>query len=72
MTGLNIGAPPLEDAQKDVYLAIQVGPMQDEPAQVPSVGTRGMEPVIEPVRGFDPLGSSLEVILEDGLERVLL
>ena len=31
-----------------------------------------MEPIIEPVHGFDPLGSSLEVILEDGLERVLL
>ena len=46
--------------------------MQDEPARVPSVGTQWKASVIEPVRGFDPSGSSLEVIPEDGLDRVLL
>jgi hypothetical protein len=33
--------------------------MQDEPARVPSVGARGKEPVIEPVRGLDSSGLSL-------------
>ena len=46
--------------------------MQGEPAWVPNVGARGKEPVIEPVHGLYPLGSFLEVILEDGLERVLM
>ena len=46
--------------------------MQDEPARVPSVGARGKESIIESVHGLDPSGSSLEAILEDGLERVLL
>ena len=46
--------------------------MQGEPAWVPSVGAQGKEPVIELVHRLDPLGSFLEVILEDGLERVLM
>ena len=36
------------------------------------MGAHGKEPVIEPVRELDPSGSSLEVIPEDGFERVLL
>jgi hypothetical protein len=38
------------------------------PVRVP----KGKESVVEPVRGFDLSGSSLEVIPEDGFERVLL
>jgi hypothetical protein len=36
------------------------------------VGDQGKKPVIEPVHELDPSGSSLEVIPEDSLERVLL
>ena len=50
----------------------RVRAVQGEPARVPSVGAYGKEPVIEPVHGLDPSRSSLEIILEDGLERVLL
>ena len=46
--------------------------MQDEPAWFPSVSSQGKEPFIELVRGLDPSGLSLKVILEDDLERVLL
>jgi hypothetical protein len=72
MAGLDIGTPPLKDAQEDVSLMIHVGLVQGEPARVPSVGARGKEPIIEPVHRLDPSGSSLEVIPEDDLERVLL
>ena len=51
---------------------IQVEPMHGELARALSVGARVKEPVIELVHELDPLGSSLEVILEDGLKRVLL
>jgi hypothetical protein len=68
MASFDTGVPPSEDAQED---ASPVS-VQDEPAQVPSVGARGKEPVIESVHRLDPSGSSLKVILEDGLERVLL
>ena len=37
--GFDTGAPPLEDAQYDASLVIQVGPVQVEPAQVPNVGS---------------------------------
>ena len=46
--------------------------MQDDPARAPSLGTRGKEHVIEPVREPGPSKSSLEVIPKDGLVRVLL
>ena len=36
------------------------------------MGARGKEPIIELARGLDPSGSSLKVIMEDDLERVLL
>ena len=36
------------------------------------MGARGKEPVIEPVHGLDTSVSSLEVIPEDDLERMLL
>ena len=72
MTSFDIGALPLEDAQEDVSPVIQVGPMQGEPARVPIMGARGKEPVIELVHKLDWSRSSLGVILEDGLERVLL
>jgi hypothetical protein len=72
MASFDTGVPPSEDAQEDASPVIQAGSVQDEPAQVPSVGARGKEPVIESVHRLDPSGSSLKVILEDGLERVLL
>ena len=72
MASLNTGAPPLEDAQEDVSLVIQVEPMQAEPARVHSVGARGKELVIEPIHGLDPSRSSLGILLGDGLERLLL
>ena len=46
--------------------------MQGEPARVPSVGAQGKEPIIKPVCALGPSGSSLEVIPEDNLKRVLL
>ena len=72
MAGLDVGALLLEDAQEDVSLVIQVGPTQDEPTRFPSVGAQGKEPITEAVHEPGPLEPSLEVILEDGLERVLL
>ena len=66
------GAPPLEDAREDASLVIQTGPVQGEPARVPSVGARGKELVIEPVCELNPSGSSLEIIPKDSLKRVLL
>ena len=44
--GFDTGAPPLEDAWEYASLVIPIGPVQDEPARVPSVGARGKEPVI--------------------------
>jgi hypothetical protein len=38
MASLDTGAPPLEGAREDVYLVIPVGPVQGEPAWVPSKG----------------------------------
>ena len=72
VAGIITSAPPLEDAWEDVSPMVQTGPMQGELARVPRVGTRGKEPVFEPVHGLGPSGSSLEVILEDGLKMVLL
>jgi hypothetical protein len=42
--------------------------VQGELARSPSVGIRGKDHVIEPVRRLGPLGSSLEVLLGDDLE----
>ena len=69
---LNIGAPPLEDAQEDVSLVIQAEQVQGKPSWVSSLGTRGEEPIVEPIHNLDPLRTSLWILLEDGLERVLL
>ena len=72
MAGFDTGAPPLEDAWEYASLVIPIGPVQDEPARVPSVGAQGKEPIIKPVCALGPSGSSLEVIPEDGHKRVLL
>jgi hypothetical protein len=71
VAGFNIGMP-LEDVLEDGSLVIWGEPVQGDPAQVSSLGTRGKEHVIELAHVLDPSGSSLGVLLGDDLEQRLM
>lgn len=61
-----IGTPPIENEWEDVSPMAKGEPMQDDPARVPSLGTQGKEPIAEPSRILDPLGTSSSAMPRDG------
>ena len=67
-----IGTPPIENAREDVSPMAKGEPVQDDPARVSSLGTRGKEPIAEPSSILDPLGTSSSAMPRDGPECKLM